>query len=76
MQVSEMFRKWKGRNELPTTAEVRIVDARKDLEKAGQLQSEARIGSHRAAWTAADLRKVRERNNIAPAIKFSMTGEA
>lgn len=70
-----MFRKWKGRNELPTTAEVRIVEARKDLEKASQFQAEARIGSHRAGWAAADLRKVRERNNIAPAIRLSMIGE-
>lgn len=71
-----MFLRWKGRKELPTTAEVKIVEARKDLEKASQMQSEARIGSHRAAWTAADLRKVRERNNIAPAIRLSMTGES
>lgn len=70
-----MFHKWKKKRE-PETAEVRLHEAREDLQKASQFQAEARIGSQRAAWTAADLRKVRERNNIAPAIKLSMMGEA
>lgn len=70
-----MFRKWRGKRE-PETAVVRLNEAREDLQKASQFQAEARIGSQRAAWTAADLRKVRERNNIAPAIKLSMMGEA
>lgn len=71
-----MFRKWrKSREDLPVTAEVRISEAREDLAKASQFQAEARIGSHRAGWAAADLRKVRERNNIAPAIMLSMIGE-
>lgn len=70
-----MFRRWKEKRE-PETAEVRLSDAREDLQKASKFRAEARISSQRAAWTAADLKKVRERNNIAPAIKLSMMGEA
>ena len=70
-----MFPKWK-RESVPATAEVRLSEAREDLLKARQFQAEARIGKQRAAWTAADLRKVRERNNIAPAIMLSMTRES
>lgn len=69
-----MFRK--RYSETPETGPNQIVAAREDLRKAVEQQQAALSGARKAHWTAAELRKVRERNNISPAIRRSILGES
>lgn len=70
-----MFRRNQPKIE-PKTGPNEIVRAREDLRKAQLLHTDALSGARKAHWTAAELKKVRERNNISPAIRRSILGEA
>lgn len=71
-----MFRKRKQKDPPATTGSNDIVAAMQDLKQANAQQEAALAGARRATWTASELRKVRERNNISPAIRRSILGEA
>lgn len=71
-----MFRRKKKEPPIITiNTAVDLDAAREDLLKADKQRSEAVVENHRARWTSEGLRKVREQNHFAPAIRASMLGE-
>lgn len=69
-----MFRRKKP-PEPVETATADIGAAKRDLLKADEQQTTAKVENHRARWASESLRKVREENHFAPAIRRSMLGE-